>query len=132
VLRAAAGVDPNVRVFGRDYPTPDGTAIRDYIHVMDLCEAHLAALDYLAGAGATAAFNLGVGRGFSVQEVIDSARRVTGRAFEVTSAPRREGDPARLVADPGLAKRALGWSARYIDIDAIVADHWAWQLKMLR
>ena len=131
VLRAAAGVNPNVKVFGRDYPTPDGTAIRDYIHVVDLCEAHLAAIDYLVKGGETRAFNLGVGRGFSVQEVIDSAKRVTGRDFEVITEGRRPGDPAQLIADPSLANSVFGWKARYVDIDAIVAHNWQWQLRSL-
>lgn len=131
VLRAAAGVNPNVKVFGRDYPTPDGTAIRDYIHVVDLCEAHLAAIEYLMQGGETRAFNLGVGRGFSVQEVIDSAKRVTGRDFEVITEGRRPGDPAQLIADPSLANRLFRWKARYVDLDTIVAHNWAWQLKTL-
>jgi UDP-glucose 4-epimerase len=129
VLRAAAGVNPNIKVFGRDYPTPDGTAIRDYIHVTDLCEAHLAAIEYLKAGGATQPFNLGVGRGYSVQEVIDAVKKVTGREFEVVTAERRPGDPAQLVADPSLANRVLGWKARYGDIETIVAHAWAWQLK---
>jgi UDP-glucose 4-epimerase len=129
VLRAAAGVSPNVKVFGRDYPTPDGTAIRDYIHVWDLCEAHLAALDYLVQGGATQPFNLGVGRGYSVQEVIDAVRRVTGREFEVATQGRRAGDPVHLVADSSLAKRVLGWTPRSSDIETIVAHAWTWQLK---
>ena len=131
VLRAAAGVNPNIKVFGRDYPTPDGTAVRDYIHVVDLCEAHLAAIEYLANGGVTRAFNLGVGRGYSVQEVIDAVRRVTGREFEVITEKRRPGDPAQLVADPSLAHSVLGWKARYGDIDTIVAHAWAWQLKTM-
>jgi UDP-glucose 4-epimerase len=131
VLRAAAGVNPNIKVFGRDYPTPDGTAVRDYIHVVDLCEAHLAAIEYLMQGGETRAFNLGVGRGFSVQEVIDSAKRVTGRDFEVITEGRRPGDPAQLIADPSLANRVFGWKARYVDLDTIVAHNWAWQLKTL-
>jgi len=131
VLRAAAGVNPNVKVFGRDYPTPDGTAVRDYIHVVDLCEAHLAAIEYLMQGGETRAFNLGVGRGFSVQEVIDSAKRVTGRDFEVITEGRRPGDPAQLIADPSLANRVFRWKARYVDLDTIVAHNWAWQLKTL-
>ena len=129
VLRAAAGVNPNVKVFGRDYPTPDGTAIRDYIHVADLCEAHLAALDYLVKGGPTQAFNLGVGRGYSVQQVIDAVKRVTGRDFQVLTEGRRAGDPAHLVADPSLANRVLGWTPRYTDIDTIVAHAWNWELK---
>jgi UDP-glucose 4-epimerase len=131
VLRAAAGVTPNVKVFGRDYPTPDGTAVRDYIHVVDLCEAHLAAIDYLMKGGETRAFNLGVGRGFSVQEVIDSAKRVTGRDFQVITEGRRPGDPAQLIANPSLANRIFGWKARLADLDTIVAHNWAWQLKTI-
>jgi UDP-glucose 4-epimerase len=132
VLRAAAGVNPNVKVFGRDYPTPDGTAIRDYIHVVDLCTAHLAAIDYLVAGGETRAFNLGVGRGFSVQEVVDAVKRVTGRDFEVITEGRRAGDPSELIADPSLANQVLGWKARYVDIDEIVAHNWAWQLREMR
>jgi UDP-glucose 4-epimerase len=131
VLRAAAGVNRNVKVFGRNYPTPDRTAIRDYIHVCDLCEAHLSAIEYLMAGGATQAFNLGVGRGYSVQEVIDAVRRVTGREFSVVSEARRPGDPAQLVANPSLANRVLGWKARYDDIDTIVAHGWAWLLKQV-
>ncbi|MGZ8264728.1 MAG: UDP-glucose 4-epimerase GalE [Burkholderiales bacterium] len=131
VLRAVAGVNPNVKVFGRDYPTPDGTAIRDYIHVVDLCEAHLAAIDYLMNGGETRAFNLGVGRGFSVQEVIDSAKRVTGRDFEVMTEGRRPGDTAQLVSNPSLANQVLGWKARFVDLDTIVTHNWQWQLKQL-
>jgi len=131
VLRAAAGINPNIKIFGHDYSTPDGTAVRDYIHVSDLCEAHLAAIDYLQKGGETRAFNLGVGRGYSVQEVVDAVRRVTGREFEVVSEGRRPGDPAKLVADPSLANKTLGWKARYGDIDTIVAHAWAWQLKTM-
>jgi UDP-glucose 4-epimerase len=131
VLRAAAGVTPNVKVFGRDYATPDGTCVRDYIHVVDLCEAHLAALEYLKQGGETRAFNLGVGRGFSVQEVIDAAKRVTGREFEVIPEGRRPGDPGHLIADPSLANRVFGWKARFRDLDTIVAHNWAWQLKTM-
>lgn len=131
VLRAAAGVNPDIKVFGRDYPTPDGTAVRDYIHVTDLCEAHLAALSYLDKGGETRPFNLGVGRGYSVQEVIDAVRRVTGREFKVRDEGRRPGDPAQLIADPSMANRVLGWKARFGDIDTIVAHAWQWQLKTM-
>jgi UDP-glucose 4-epimerase len=131
VLRAAAGINPNIRVFGRDYPTPDGTAVRDYIHVCDLCEAHLAAIEYLRQGGETRAFNLGVGRGFSVQQVVDAVRRVTGREFEVVNEGRRPGDPAQLIADPSLANSVLGWKARYGDLDTIVAHNWAWLQKTM-
>ena len=131
MLRAAAGVNPNIKVFGTDYPTADGTAVRDYIHVMDLCAAHLAALEYLMQGGETRAFNLGVGRGFSVKEVIESVQRVTGRDFEVITQGRRPGDPSELIADPSLANQVFGWKARYVDIDEIVAHNWAWQLKTM-
>lgn len=131
VLRAAAGLNPNIRVFGRDYPTSDGTAVRDYIHVCDLCEAHLAAIEYLQKGGETQAFNLGVGRGFTVQQVVDAVKRVTGRDFEVVTEGRRPGDPAQLVSDPSLANRVLGWKARLGDLDTIVAHNWAWQLKQM-
>jgi len=129
VLRAASGRSPAVSVFGRDYDTPDGTCIRDYIHVADLCEAHLLALDFLAARDRSAAFNLGNGNGFSVQEVIDAVRRVTGRAVKIVDAPRREGDPARLVADARAARAVLGWRPRYHALDTIVAHAWAWERR---
>jgi UDP-glucose 4-epimerase len=132
VLRAAAGINPSVKVFGRDYATRDGTAVRDYIHVADLCEAHLAAIDYLNAGGAATAFNLGVGRGYTVQEVIDSVKRVTGRTFDVITEARRAGDPAQLVANPALANRVLGCTPRFDDLDTIVAHGWAWQLSQMR
>ncbi|MGZ8269525.1 MAG: UDP-glucose 4-epimerase GalE [Burkholderiales bacterium] len=131
VLRAAAGINPHVKVFGRDYPTRDGTAVRDYIHVLDLCGAHLAALEYLDGGGETVAFNLGVGRGYSVQEVVDTAKRVTRRKFTVLTEGRRAGDPAQLVADPSLANHVLGWKARLDALETMVAHTWAWQLKSM-
>ncbi|MDF2691112.1 MAG: UDP-glucose 4-epimerase [Gammaproteobacteria bacterium] len=108
VLRAASGRAPFIKVFGRDYDTPDGTCIRDYIHVSDLCLAHNLALEYLDSNGKSAQFNLGNGSGFSVQEVIDTAKRVTGKDIKVLDEPRRPGDPARLVADSKLAMRQLG------------------------
>ena len=129
VMRVAAGLAPHVKMFGTDYATPDGTAIRDYIHVMDLCEAHLAAIEYLAGGGETRAFNLGVGRGFSVQQVIDAVKRISGREFEVVAERRRPGDASEVIANPSLANQVFGWKARY-DLDEIVAHNWAWQLKM--
>jgi UDP-glucose 4-epimerase len=131
VLRAAAGVNPNIKVFGTDYPTADGTAVRDYIHVMDLCEAHLKAIEYLMNGGETRPFNLGVGRGFSVKEVIDSVKRVTGRDFEVVLEGRRPGDASEVIASAALANEVFGWKARYVDIDEIVAHNWAWQLKTM-
>lgn len=108
ILQAASGRRNAITVFGRDYDTPDGTCIRDYIHVADLVEAHALALNYLQQEGASAALNLGNGSGFSVQQVIETARRVSGREIEVLDAPRRPGDPPRLVADASKARAMLG------------------------
>lgn len=129
ILQAAAGRRPAITVFGRDYDTPDGTCIRDYIHVSDLVEAHALAVEYLLGGGISSAFNLGNGQGFSVQEVIDTARSVTGRAIVVTDAPRRAGDPPRLVADASRASKVLGWTPQFASLEQIVAHAWAWELK---
>jgi UDP-glucose-4-epimerase GalE len=129
VIDAARGVRPPVGVFGTDYPTPDGTAIRDYIHVMDLADAHLRALDYLVGGGASTAINLGTGRGHSVREVIDTVERVGGRPVPRTDSPRRAGDPPELVADPGRAKQVLGWTPRYAELAPIVEHAWRWQTR---
>jgi UDP-glucose 4-epimerase len=124
ILRTAQGRNPYVEVFGTDYPTPDGTAIRDYIHIEDLAEAHLLALD-----GTTASthriFNLGNGTGFSVREVIDVARAVTGGEIEVREAPRRPGDPPALVAASQLIRAELGWEARKPELEQMIADAWA-------
>ena len=124
VLEAAAGRRPHVAVYGRDYPTADGTCVRDYVHVTDLCQAHLLALRYLEEGGSSAAFNLGNGGGFSVQEVIDTARAVTGRAIEVVDGPRRDGDPAVLVADATAARDVLGWQPAYTSLEPIVEHAW--------
>jgi UDP-glucose 4-epimerase len=129
VLQAASGRRADIAVFGRDYDTPDGTCIRDYIHINDLCEAHLLALQSLLKGGSSQRYNLGNGNGFSVQEVIDTARRVTGRPIAVRDAPRREGDPARLVADATLARQQLGWVPQFPDLEAIVAHAWAWEIQ---
>jgi len=127
ILQAASGRREAITVFGRDYDTPDGTCIRDYIHVADLVEAHALALDYLQQGGASAAFNLGNGNGFSVQQVIDTARQVTGRKIRVEDAERRAGDPPRLVADATRARQVLGWLPRFDDLKTIVAHAWAWE-----
>lgn len=129
ILQAASGRRESISVFGRDYPTADGTCVRDYIHVMDLCDAHLLALEKLRKENHSAAYNLGNGNGFSVQEVIDSAARVTGRDIKVIDAPRREGDPAHLVADSTLAKEKLGWKPKYAELDTIIRHAWQWELK---
>lgn len=128
-LQAAAGRRAHVSVFGRDYDTPDGTCIRDYVHVMDLAEAHWLALQHLAAGGAGGAFNLGNGDGYSVQQVIDAAQQVTGREITVQEGPRRPGDPARLVADAARARSVLGWQPRRADLQTIVADAWRWECR---
>ena len=125
-LMAVAGKLPHLDLFGTDYPTPDGTCIRDYIHVADLASAHVAALRHLLGGGASVAANLGVGRGFSVREVIAAVEAATGLTVPVRYGPRREGDPPELVADPGLAMRSFGFAPRFTDLTEIVATAWNW------
>lgn len=128
-LQAALGYRPALRLFGRDYPTPDGTCIRDYIHVDDLADAHLRALEYLWNGGKSDAFNLGNGEGFSVQEVIDTVEQVTGISVPVEEGPRRAGDPARLVADSAKAREVLGWMPRFPSLETIVRDAYHWELR---
>jgi UDP-glucose 4-epimerase len=130
VLQAASGRRPHISVFGRDYDTPDGTCIRDYIHVTDLADAHWLALDRLMQGAGSAAYNLGNGNGFSVQQVIDTAASVTGRPIPVVDAPRREGDPARLVAESAAARKGLGWQPARDDLATIIADAWRWECKV--
>jgi UDP-glucose 4-epimerase len=127
ILQAASKRREVITVFGRDYNTPDGTCIRDYIHINDLASAHALAIDYLGRGGASTAFNLGNGNGFSVQEVIEAARKVTGREINVVDAERRPGDPPRLVADATLARNTLGWTPQYNDLETIIAHAWAWE-----
>ncbi len=129
VLQAASGRRPHISVFGRDYDTPDGTCIRDYIHIVDLCEAHWLALQSLMAGGSSQAYNLGNGNGFSVQEVIDTARLVTERDIEVMVAPRRTGDPARLVADARLAHEMLNWKPKYSDLPTMIEHAWKWEIS---
>jgi UDP-glucose 4-epimerase len=127
VLQVAAGRRPDVTVFGDDYPTPDGTCVRDYIHVTDLARAHVLALEALADGGAGGAYNLGCGgTGYSVRQVIDAARRVTGRPIVVRTGPRRPGDPATLVASSARITRELGWKPAFQDLDTIVESAWRW------
>lgn len=126
VLRAALGQGGALKVFGNDYPTRDGTCIRDYVHVDDLASAHLAALDYLQAQPGAHTFNLGNGDGFSVLEVIEAARRVTGRAVPCVSEARRPGDPAVLVASSARARDILGWRPAYTGIEAIIDTAWRW------
>ena len=125
VLQAALGLREGVTIFGTDYPTPDGTCIRDYIHVDDLIDAHVRVMHELKDADARA-YNLGIGRGYSVREVIESAKRVTGRSIQVREGQRRPGDPPALYADPARIRRELGWSARRTNLDEIVATAWGW------
>ena len=129
VVQAALGRRPAIEVFGTDYPTPDGTAIRDYIHVDDLAAAHVRALDRLRAGGSSMALNLGTGRGFSVQEVIAAAEQVCGRPVPARAAARRPGDPPALVADPSLAEHTLGWRAEHSDLETILRTVFAWQSR---
>lgn len=126
VLDAASGKRADIKVFGTDYDTPDGSCIRDYIHVSDLADAHLRALHYLEEGNPGDFFNLGNSIGTSVLEVVESVRRVTGREFKVTLADRRPGDPAKLVGSSEKARRVLGWKPQYGDIDTIVRHAWNW------
>ncbi len=124
VLAVALGQRPSIPLFGSDYPTPDGTCIRDYVHVSDLAEAHLLALEMTASASGV--FNLGNGRGFSNREVIETARKITGHPIPVREEPRRPGDPAALVASSQRAREVLGWRPRHPDLDEIIASAWRW------
>lgn len=125
ILRAASGRAGAVKIFGNDYATPDGTCIRDYIHIEDLARAHIMALT----GGARGAFNLGTGRGYSVMEILETARRVTGSAIPAKIEPRRPGDPARLVADASKAAAVLGWHPTASDIENIIATAWNWHRR---
>ena len=131
LLEVALGLRSEIRIFGSDYDTPDGTCIRDYVHVADIADAHLQALDRIDTIE-SGAFNLGNGRGFSNREVVEAARRVTGQAIPAVVASRRAGDPARLVASADRAREVLGWSPRYPTLDAMVATAWAWRRGRLR
>jgi UDP-arabinose 4-epimerase len=129
VLDAASGRRPHVTIFGTDYETPDGTCVRDYIHVSDLADAHVRALAAIETGGAIGAYNLGNGQGFSVREVIETVRRVTGLDVPVVFGPRRAGDPAALVSDATLAREKLGWQPQTPDLEAIVRTAWAWHQR---
>ncbi len=129
VLEAMAGRRPGVQVFGDDYPTPDGTCIRDYIHVSDLADAHVLGLQQLLEGGGQHIYNLGNGTGYSVQQVLDVARQVTGRGLLADVAPRRAGDPPALVASAGKARAELHWRPAYPDLETIIAHAWAWHQR---
>jgi UDP-glucose 4-epimerase len=128
VLQVALGQRERLTIFGNDYPTPDGTCVRDYVHVIDLAQAHIRAMNLLADPSASiqSHYNLGNGRGFSIHEVVESARRVTGHAIPTEIGPRRSGDPAILIASSEAANQDLGWSPRFTDIDAIIRSAWQW------
>ena len=130
VLQAASGRRDSISIFGQDYDTPDGTCIRDYIHICDLCEAHLLAIKALQSSNKSAAYNLGNGNGFSVKEVIDTAKQVTGRDITVVAAERRVGDPARLVADAELARKELIWEPAFSSLETIIKHAWLWEEKL--
>jgi UDP-glucose 4-epimerase len=126
VLRAALGTGPALKVFGDDYPTPDGTCVRDYVHVQDLAQAHALALEYMDREPGAHAFNLGNGLGFSVREVIATAARVAGTRIDFEMAPRRAGDPATLVASSGKAREVLGWRPAWTALEPIIESAWRW------
>ncbi|GET38741.1 UDP-glucose 4-epimerase GalE [Microseira wollei] len=129
VLMTALGKRDSISIFGTDYPTPDGTCIRDYIHVSDLADAHILGLEYLLQGGNSDAFNLGNGLGFSVKEVIDAAREITGREIKVEVSDRRPGDPPALVGSSDKARTILGWKPQYPDIKDILSHAWQWHQK---
>jgi UDP-arabinose 4-epimerase len=131
-LMAAAGELPHLDILGTDYPTPDGTAIRDYIHVTDLADAHVRALRELLAGGGSDTLNLGTGRGYSVREIVAAVERVTGKTVPVRMAPRRPGDPAALWAAPGRAQSRLGCTMSHSDLDTIIATAWAWHVGRKR
>jgi UDP-glucose 4-epimerase len=129
-LRAALGIRKELNIFGADYDTPDGTCIRDYIHVDDLIDAHVLALEYLSRKGESRVFNCGYGHGYSVREVVEKVKKVTGRDFAVREVARREGDPPSLVADSSRIKKALGWKPKHDDLEYIIKTAWDWEQKL--
>ena len=128
MLQVALGEKPNVEIYGTDYDTPDGTCIRDYIHILDLANAHILAL----GEAASGCYNLGTGGGSSVREVIESCRKITRRKIETIEKPRRLGDPPRLIASSERIKKELGWKPQFQSLDAIVQSAWKWHQKFPR
>ena len=129
VLDAASGRRPHVTIFGTDYETPDGTCVRDYIHVSDLADVHVKTLETLEGGASSGAYNLGNGRGFSVRQVLDTVERITGLAVPVRLGDRRAGDPAALVSDAAKARSELGWHPKLVDLEAIIRTAWAWHQR---
>lgn len=131
-LKSALGKFPGLKIFGTDYPTPDGTAVRDYIHIDDLAAAHLLALDYLKKEKKSRTFNCGYGTGYTVKQVVETVKKVTGRKFPVENAPRRAGDPPILIADPALIHNETGWVPQFNDLDYIIRSAWEWEKKLER
>jgi len=129
VLQAASGRRDSITVFGTDYDTEDGTCVRDYIHINDLCSAHLLGLEHLVAGGDSRAYNMGNGQGYSIKQVIDVAKQVTGNDFTVQTGERRSGDPARLVADSTLLQKELEWKPEYTDLESIIRHAWEWEQK---
>lgn len=127
ILQVAAGERDQLQIFGQDYPTPDGTNVRDYVHVVDLADAHILALAYLKRGEASAAFNLGSSTGFSNQQMLDAARAVTGRPIPAVMAARRPGDPSTLIAASDKARKVLGWTPQYDDVKEIIRTAWNWK-----
>ena len=126
ILFAAQGKRDSIAIFGDDYPTPDGTAIRDYIHISDLSQAHLLALEHLRKNGVSEFINLGNGGGYSVKEVVETARKITGKNIEAKIVPRRAGDPSKLIADATKAREVLGWNPQFPEIEKIIESAWKW------
>ena len=126
VLQTALGQREKIYIFGEDYDTPDGTAVRDYIHISDLAQAHILALEYLRNGGSSEFINLGNGQGFSVKEVINAVQKVTGKAITAEIAPRRTGDPSKLVGDAAKAKEILGWKPEFTELEKIIESAWNW------
>ena len=129
ILQVPLGKRDHITVYGQDYDTPDGTCLRDYIHVMDLADAHVLALEHLRKGGDSDIFNLGNGKGFSVMEMIEAAKKATGKDIKLEVGPRRPGDPARLVASSEKARRILGWRPRYTDVEGVIRTAWNWHEK---
>jgi UDP-glucose 4-epimerase len=129
-VQTALGQRAKMDIFGTDYPTPDGTCIRDYIHVTDLAQAHVDALGYLRKGGDNAILNCGYGKGFSVKEVVDVVKNVTGVDFRADLVPRRPGDPATIVAKSDRIRASLGWKPRHDDLNEIVQAAYAWEKKL--
>ena len=129
VLKVATGERKAIHIYGTDYPTPDGTCVRDYVHVCDLAQAHLLALEHLLKGGGSAVYNLGNNKGYSVREVVETARRITKHTIPAAEAARRPGDPAFLVADSSKIRRELGWKPRYESLETIIETAWVWHQK---